>query len=278
VNAINPTDKLDTMKRDDLNANNHLHTRQNGNETRSRTLTHSPISSSVSTISTTSSYHNTTNTNNNLQPLDLSFKKRKNNSNGNYDEGDEHDDETSSSFNKSQTHHQNLNDDSNTCSAVDENSFSFTDDVNFQDHLHNNVNTNNKRKLDAMTNDDSFDQIETMSNKRKSWKNHVVQSGEMFACDECDKIFSKQSSLARHKYEHSGIRPFVCDICTKAFKHKHHLAEHKRLHTGEKPFECGKCGKRFSHSGSYSQHMNHKYKYCRPYREEQMQKEKLTAH
>jgi len=124
--------------------------------------------------------------------------------------------------------------------------------------------------------------LDTVSNdslnaaRRKSWKNHIVQ-GDMYACDECEKMFSKQSSLARHKYEHSGIRPFVCDICTKAFKHKHHLAEHKRLHTGEKPFECGKCGKRFSHSGSYSQHMNHKYKYCRPYREEQLQKEKLTS-
>ncbi|CAF0709288.1 unnamed protein product [Brachionus calyciflorus] len=109
------------------------------------------------------------------------------------------------------------------------------------------------------------------TSNRKSWKNHIVEGMDMYACDQCDKMFSKQSSLARHKYEHSGIRPFVCDICTKAFKHKHHLAEHKRLHTGEKPFECGKCGKRFSHSGSYSQHMNHRYKYCRPYREEQQQ-------
>lgn len=25
-----------------------------------------------------------------------------------------------------------------------------------------------------------------------------------FICDQCDKAFSKQSSLARHKYEHSG--------------------------------------------------------------------------
>ena len=38
--------------------------------------------------------------------------------------------------------------------------------------------------------------------KRKSWKNHI--QGEMYACDMCDKRFSKQSSLARHKYEHSG--------------------------------------------------------------------------
>ena len=115
------------------------------------------------------------------------------------------------------------------------------------------------------------------NSNRKSWKNHIVQGSDMYACDQCDKMFSKQSSLARHKYEHSGIRPFVCDICKKAFKHKHHLAEHKRLHTGEKPFECTKCGKRFSHSGSYSQHMNHRYKYCRPYKQEQQQQQVLDS-
>lgn len=65
-----------------------------------------------------------------------------------------------------------------------------------------------------------------------------------------------------------GARPFTCEICGKAFKHKHHLTEHRRLHSGEKPFECKKCGKRFSHSGSYSQHMNHRYKYCKPLRED----------
>lgn len=65
----------------------------------------------------------------------------------------------------------------------------------------------------------------------------------------------------------TGQRPHKCDVCSKAFKHKHHLTEHKRLHSGEKPFQCKKCLKRFSHSGSYSQHMNHRYSYCKPYRE-----------
>ncbi|KAK4002739.1 hypothetical protein OUZ56_004543 [Daphnia magna] len=86
----------------------------------------------------------------------------------------------------------------------------------------------------------------------------------LYSCDQCDKSFSKLSSLTRHKYEHSGQRPYQCDMCPKAFKHKHHLTEHKRLHSGEKPFQCQKCLKRFSHSGSYSQHMNHRFSYCRP--------------
>ncbi|EFO92186.1 CRE-ZAG-1 protein [Caenorhabditis remanei] len=96
----------------------------------------------------------------------------------------------------------------------------------------------------------------------------IKEEEGLFSCDQCDKVFGKQSSLARHKYEHSGQRPYKCDICEKAFKHKHHLTEHKRLHSGEKPFQCDKCLKRFSHSGSYSQHMNHRYSYCKPYREQ----------
>nr|XP_045602257.1 zinc finger E-box-binding homeobox protein zag-1-like isoform X2 [Procambarus clarkii] len=99
----------------------------------------------------------------------------------------------------------------------------------------------------------------------ESRKRRREEEGGIFQCDQCDKSFNKQSSLARHKYEHSGQRPFKCDLCPKAFKHKHHLTEHSRLHTGEKPYQCHKCLKRFSHSGSYSQHMNHRYSYCKPY-------------
>ncbi|XP_045207441.2 zinc finger E-box-binding homeobox 1-like isoform X2 [Mercenaria mercenaria] len=111
----------------------------------------------------------------------------------------------------------------------------------------------------------STDDDQPSKKKRKCWKAHRVDRDEgTYACDQCNKVFSKQSSLARHKYEHSGARPFSCDKCSKSFKHKHHLTEHKRLHSGEKPFQCKKCGKRFSHSGSFSQHMNHRYNFCSP--------------
>ncbi|KAF6204174.1 hypothetical protein GE061_002514 [Apolygus lucorum] len=107
---------------------------------------------------------------------------------------------------------------------------------------------------------------ENPTNLRKRARMDSEPDGQ-FNCDQCDKTFAKHSSLARHKYEHSGQRPHKCDLCPRAFKHKHHLTEHKRLHSGEKPFQCSKCLKRFSHSGSYSQHMNHRFSYCKPYRD-----------
>ncbi|XP_051989618.1 zinc finger E-box-binding homeobox 1 isoform X4 [Xyrauchen texanus] len=106
--------------------------------------------------------------------------------------------------------------------------------------------------------DQNDEDVPLMKRKRK----RKTSSGQ-YACNLCDKIFQKSSSLLRHKYEHTGKRPHACVICKKAFKHKHHLIEHSRLHSGEKPYQCDKCGKRFSHSGSYSQHMNHRYSYCK---------------
>lgn len=52
-----------------------------------------------------------------------------------------------------------------------------------------------------------FDEDVALSKKgRRSWKGHKVSADqELYACDQCDKMFGKQSSLARHKYEHSGI-------------------------------------------------------------------------
>jgi uncharacterized Zn-finger protein len=96
---------------------------------------------------------------------------------------------------------------------------------------------------------DENDLIESLSPNSSSELSDDLLNTKRLSCDICEKSFNKQSSLARHKYEHSGVRPFICDICKKAFKHKHHLAEHRRLHTGEKPFQCSKCFKRFSHSG-----------------------------
>ncbi|CAH0729106.1 unnamed protein product, partial [Brenthis ino] len=120
---------------------------------------------------------------------------------------------------------------------------------------------------DDQTHIEFEDETSVLKKSKLKVGNDLKESEGQFVCDQCDKTFVKQSSLARHKYEHSGQRPYKCLECPKAFKHKHHLTEHKRLHTGEKPFQCCKCLKKFSHSGSYSQHMNHRFAICKPYRD-----------
>lgn len=56
--------------------------------------------------------------------------------------------------------------------------------------------------------DDSIEDDALKHNK--PWKQQKIIDGMtlvedgMYSCDQCDKMFSKQSSLARHKYEHSG--------------------------------------------------------------------------
>lgn len=39
---------------------------------------------------------------------------------------------------------------------------------------------------------------------RRSKHDDELGNGAIYNCDQCEKVFSKQSSLARHKYEHSG--------------------------------------------------------------------------
>uniref|UniRef100_A0A674BK14 Zinc finger E-box-binding homeobox 1 n=1 Tax=Salmo trutta TaxID=8032 RepID=A0A674BK14_SALTR len=127
------------------------------------------------------------------------------------------------------------------------------------------VRINGGQEEKSATSSEGVSTVEEQGNSDSSppqKKMRRLQSG-MYSCDLCDKIFQKSSSLLRHKYEHTGKRPHECGICDKAFKHKHHLIEHTRLHSGEKPYRCDKCGKCFSHSGSYSQHMNHRYSYCK---------------
>lgn len=59
--------------------------------------------------------------------------------------------------------------------------------------------------------DDSLlDDDNPLKKKRRSWKGHKIDAEEgMYACDQCAKVFSKQSSLARHKYEHSGKEKYL---------------------------------------------------------------------
>lgn len=112
-----------------------------------------------------------------------------------------------------------------------------------------------------------------INNSAASVKNSSIKSNNSFKITDTAILNSSTQHQSKHHIQQSHqtqllssktARPHKCEECEKAFKHKHHLKEHYRLHSGEKPFQCDKCLKRFSHSGSYSQHMNHRYSYCKP--------------
>lgn len=86
--------------------------------------------------------------------------------------------------------------------------------------------------------------------------NSSIDPGDKpFGCDECEKVFSTQFNLKKHKMSHSGVKPFPCDECLKSFATSSNLTIHKRTHTGEKPFSCEECYKGFTTSFNLKKHM-----------------------
>ena len=72
------------------------------------------------------------------------------------------------------------------------------------------LSPNSSSDTSLLSNDD------LSTEKKQSTKGSLHD--DIYTCDICEKTFNKQSSLARHKYEHSGERRrrTRVDLCTKA--------------------------------------------------------------
>ena len=82
-----------------------------------------------------------------------------------------------------------------------------------------------------------------------------IHRGERpYSCEVCNRAFSFQSHLIRHKCVHSGERPYVCDVCNKAYREKSKLIRHKRTHTGERPYFCDVCNEAYSDRSNLIRH------------------------
>uniref|UniRef100_A0A8C4U0Q3 Zinc finger protein 408 n=1 Tax=Falco tinnunculus TaxID=100819 RepID=A0A8C4U0Q3_FALTI len=88
-------------------------------------------------------------------------------------------------------------------------------------------------------------------------KHRFVHTGHKpFLCTECGKSYSSEESFKAHVLAHRGLRPFQCTQCDKAYRTKRDLQEHQVLHTaGPKGCQCAICGRYLANPGSLRNHM-----------------------
>ncbi len=86
-----------------------------------------------------------------------------------------------------------------------------------------------------------------------------------FQCNECQKIFNKQESLASHMKMHkSDQKEYFCEFCPKSFTKMNKLTRHAKIHDELKSHKCNICERTFALGGQLIDHMN-KHKNVKPH-------------
>jgi hypothetical protein len=64
-------------------------------------------------------------------------------------------------------------------------------------------------------------------------RTNSASPAERYMCHECNKSFSRPSSLRIHTFSHTGEKPFVCPEpgCTKRFSVRSNMRRHMKVHT-----------------------------------------------
>ena len=68
-----------------------------------------------------------------------------------------------------------------------------------------------------------------------------THSGVQYNCPQCNKSFTKDSSLKTHSLIHAGEKPHKCPECDKSFSQKDGLRRHSFIHSGEKIHTSNQC-------------------------------------
>lgn len=59
----------------------------------------------------------------------------------------------------------------------------------------------------------------------------IKQNQKQFACEICQRLFSRKQFVRRHMATHSTSRPYQCNYCPKNYKYTKNLNRHlKRAH------------------------------------------------
>ncbi|VCW68852.1 unnamed protein product, partial [Gulo gulo] len=91
--------------------------------------------------------------------------------------------------------------------------------------------------------------------KRSSYLKQVFPIKERIYNFETDnKSLKTHSFVKKHKQVYGEKKLLKCNDCEKTFSKISTLTLHQRIHTGEKPYECTECGKAFSQSAHLAQH------------------------
>lgn len=73
---------------------------------------------------------------------------------------------------------------------------------------------------------------ESQSRVESHWEN--IETPVSYQCNDCERSFSRITSLIEHQKVHTGEKPFECQTCGKGFTRPSYLIQHQRRHTGKK--------------------------------------------
>lgn len=80
-------------------------------------------------------------------------------------------------------------------------------------------------------------------------------NGSALFCHDCKKYFMRKNDLDRHRWTHTGEKPYMCEQCSRTFARQSNLKVHMLTHNPEKRFSCDLCELKFVHGNSFRRHM-----------------------
>ena len=96
---------------------------------------------------------------------------------------------------------------------------------------------------------------------REEQENHMKMhvGKKLYSCNECGKVFTKQSSLKQHLLIKKATiqsveKPPSCSICHEIFAQKSQLEDHMGMHAKKKIYSCPICGDNFTKLNSWNRH------------------------